>query len=71
VPVKTPPNIKPVEGAGKMGVEVTFSDAKTGEVLALAKDTRSGSSIWGINNSVTNAAEVRRVFNARAMQIRA
>jgi len=59
------------EGAGKMGVEVTFSDAETGEVLALAKDTRSGSSIWGVNNSVTNAAEVRRVFNAWAMQIRA
>ncbi len=56
---------------GKMRVEVTFSDAETGEVLALAKDTRSGSSIWGINNSVTNAAEVRRVFNAWAMQIRA
>jgi len=59
------------EGAGKMGVEVTFSDSETGELLALAKDTRSGSSIWGINNSVTNAAEVRRVFNAWAMQIRA
>lgn len=54
-----------------MGVEVTFSDAETGEVLALAKDTRSGSSIWGVNNSVTNAAEVRRVFNTWAMQIRA
>jgi len=59
------------EGAGKMHVEVTFSDAETGAILALAKDTRSGSSIWGINNNVTNAAEVRRVFNAWAMQIRA
>lgn len=59
------------EGAGKMGVEVIFSDAETGEALALAKDTRSGSSIWGVNNSVTNAAEVRRVFNPWAMQTRA
>jgi len=59
------------EGAGKMSVEVTFNDAETGELLALAKGTRSGSSIWGINNSVTNAAEVRRMFNAWAMQIRA
>ena len=58
------------EGAGKMRMEVTFSDSETGGVLALAKDTRSGSSLWGINNSVTNAAEVRRVFNAWAMQIR-
>jgi Protein of unknown function (DUF3313) len=58
------------EGAGKMSIEVTFSDSESGELLALTKDTRSGSSIWGINNSVTNAAEVRRVFNAWARQIR-
>jgi Protein of unknown function (DUF3313) len=58
------------EGAGKMSIEVTFSDSETGELLALAKDTRSGSSIWGINNSVTNAAEMRRVFNAWARQTR-
>jgi len=58
------------EGAGKLRVEVTFSDAETGAVLALAKDTRSGSAIWGVNNNVTNSAEVRRVFNAWAMQIR-
>jgi Protein of unknown function (DUF3313) len=57
------------EGAGKLSVEVTFSDSETGEVLALAKDTRSGSSQWGINNSLTNGAEVRRVFNSWARQI--
>jgi hypothetical protein len=57
------------EGAGKLSVEVTFSDSETGEVLALAKDTRSGSSQWGINNSLTNAVEVRRVFNSWAQQI--
>tara|TARA_B110000503_G_scaffold83460_2_gene127371 strand:+ start:8597 stop:9289 length:693 start_codon:yes stop_codon:yes gene_type:complete len=57
------------EGAGKLSVEVTFSDSETGEVLALAKDTRSGSSQWGINNSLTNAVEVRRVFNSWALQI--
>lgn len=59
------------EGSGKLSVEVTFSDAETGAVLALAKDTRAGSTIWGINNSVTNAAEVRRMFTSWAMQIRA
>ncbi len=58
------------EGAGKMRIEVTFSDSETGAVLALAKDTRSGLRIWGINNSVTNGAEVRRMFTAWAMQIR-
>lgn len=59
------------EGGGKLSVEVSFSDSETGEVLALAKDTRSGSSQWGINNSVTNAAEVKRVFNSWARQIAA
>jgi hypothetical protein len=59
------------EGAGKLSVEVTFTDSETGEVLALAKDTRSGSSQWGINNSLTNGAEVRRVFNSWARQIAA
>ncbi len=59
------------EGAGDLDVTVTFSDSMSGEVLALAKDTRAGSSLWGVNNSVTNTAEVRRVFNAWGMQIRA
>jgi hypothetical protein len=30
-----------------------------------------GSSLWGVNNSVSNAAEVRRAFSSWAMQIRA
>jgi hypothetical protein len=58
------------EGAGSMDVMVTFMDSETGEVLALAKDRRSGSSLWGLNTSITNAAEVRRAFNAWALQIR-
>ena len=59
------------EGGGDLSVAVTFSDAETGEVLALAKDKRTGSNLWGLNTSVTNAAEVRRTFTAWAMQIRA
>jgi hypothetical protein len=59
------------EGAGKLDIEVTFNDSETGEVLALTKDTKSGSSLWGVNNSVSNAAEVRRAFSSWAMQIRA
>ena len=59
------------EGSGDLSVAVAFSDAETREVLALAKDTRTGSTMWGLNTSVTNAAEVRRMFTAWAMQIRA
>lgn len=58
------------EGAGKMDVSVTFSDSETGEVLALTKNSRSGSTLWGINNRVTNLAEVRRTFTNWAIQIR-
>jgi hypothetical protein len=57
------------EGPGELRIEVLFSDANTGALLALAKDKRSGPQIWGINNSVTNLAEVRRIFTAWAMQI--
>ena len=59
------------EGAGKLDIEVAFRDSETGEVLALTKDSKSGSSLWGVNNSVSNAAEVRRAFSSWAMQIRA
>jgi hypothetical protein len=59
------------EGAGKIDVTVTFRDSETGDVLALAKDRRSSSNQWGINNSVTNTAEVRRTFSSWARQIRA
>jgi hypothetical protein len=60
------------EGAGRLDFEVSFRDSQTGEVLALTKDTRSaGAHLWGVNNSVSNAAEVRRVFSSLALQIRA
>ena len=59
------------EGAGSLDIEVTFRDSETGEVLALTKDRKSSSSLWSVNNSVSNAAEVRRAFSSWAMQIRA
>lgn len=59
------------EGAGSMAVAVAFGDSETGEVLALVKDSRdsSNASMWGRNNSVTNRADVSRMFNSWAMQI--
>ena len=57
------------EGAGSIAVAVAFGDSETGEVLGLVKDARSSSSFWGMNNSVTNKAEVQRVFNSWATQI--
>ena len=58
------------EGAGSIAVAVAFADSESGEVLALSKDERRSTQQWGLNNRVTNRAEVRRVFSAWARQIR-
>ena len=57
------------EGAGAVAVAVAFGDSETGEILALVKDSRSSSSQWGMNNSVSNRADVQRMFTSWAMQI--
>lgn len=53
------------EGAGSMSISMVLSDGYSGEVLAIIKDAQTSGStnIWSINNSVTNMAEVRRIFN--------
>lgn len=58
------------EGAGAIAVVVAYADSQTGEVLGLAKDSRSSSSNWGANNSVSNMSDVRQMFNSWAIQIR-
>lgn len=57
------------EGAGAVAVAVAFGDSETGEILALVKDSRSSTSHWGVNNSVTNRADVQRMFNSWATQL--
>ena len=57
------------EGAGAIAVAVAFGDSQTGEVLALVKDSRNSSTHWGMNNSVSNKADVNRMFSSWAMQI--
>ncbi|MFT4768025.1 MAG: hypothetical protein ACI8RN_001155 [Glaciecola sp.] len=59
------------EGSGSMSIAIMIADGDSGEPLAIIKDTRSSvnSSMWGVNNSVSNMAEVRRNFNAWAKQI--
>lgn len=58
------------QGAGGMSIAVMFADGDSGEVLAMIKDTRnSDNSTWGLNNSVSNMAEVRRNFNAWGRKI--
>jgi len=59
------------EGAGTIFITIGFSDSESGEVLALIKDRHTGNnSTWGLNNSVTNMAEVRRAFSSWARAIK-
>ena len=58
------------EGSGSIAVAVAYGDSETGEVLGLAKDSRSSNSYWGSNNSVSNKADVRRMFTSWAIGIR-
>jgi hypothetical protein len=57
------------EGSGAIAVAVAFGDSETGEVLALVKDSRSSNSHWGANNSVSNRADVQRMFNSWATRL--
>jgi hypothetical protein len=57
--------------AGSVAIALVFQDGDSGEVLAIIKDARGGNSNnWGVNNSVTNMAEVRRSFASWAMRVR-
>ncbi|MEP0203051.1 MAG: DUF3313 family protein [Halioglobus sp.] len=59
------------EGAGSMAIAVAYGDSETGEVLGLAKDSRaSNTTNFGVNNSVTNRSDVRRMLSSWASNIR-
>lgn len=58
------------EGAGTTQIKVVFTDADSGEVLALVEDRKKSTDLWGVNNRVTNLADVRRHFNSWARDIR-
>lgn len=57
------------EGAGTMSIAFGFSDSTSGEILAVVKDSRRGSPMWGANTSVSNMSDVRFMFGGWARQI--
>ena len=59
------------EGAGSMSITFGFSDSDTRRVLAVVRDARRGSPMWGPNNSVTNMSDVRNMFGRWARMVRA
>ena len=58
------------EGGGSTQIKVAFTDSRSGEVLALVEDRKTSTDLWGVNNRVTNLADVRRHFSAWARSIR-
>jgi hypothetical protein len=59
------------EGAGSMAIGFVFSDSTSSKTLAVVKDSRSGTPMWGSNNRVTNMSDVRTIFGHWARAIRA
>ncbi|MGK0442134.1 MAG: hypothetical protein ACJA0N_001941 [Pseudohongiellaceae bacterium] len=57
------------QGGGGLAVAVVIGDSESGEVLGIMKDTKSSSSMWGSNNSVSNMSDVRQMFSSWAAQI--
>ena len=58
-------------GAGAMRIAFGFADSETNQVLGIVKDSRSGSPMFGVNNSVTNMSDVRFMFGHWARMLRA
>ena len=50
-------------GGGAIEIEAVLADGATNNILAEVVDRKYGSSVWGLNNSVTNWAEARDTFD--------
>jgi len=57
-------------GGGSMAIAAAFGDGATNQVIAEAADRSLPGNVWGVNNSVTNRAEVRRAFTRWASALR-
>jgi hypothetical protein len=51
------------QGGGAIEIEAVLADGATNDILADVVDRKYGSNVWGLNNSVTNWAEARDVFD--------
>jgi hypothetical protein len=58
-------------GAGRIYIAAQFNDGADGKILAALEDASDGMQSWGMNNRVTNGADVRRRFSSWARQLRA
>lgn len=58
------------EGAGSITMAALLEDSVSGKPIAKVIDNREGSTMWGVNNRVSNTAEVKRVFSRWAQLLR-
>jgi len=57
------------EGAGSMTVSAVLSDSVSGKPVAMMEDTKGRNDMWGINNRVTNLADVSIMFSSWARML--
>jgi hypothetical protein len=57
------------EGGGSMSIAAGLYDSESGKALAELADSKTSSSMWGVNNRVTNLADVSSMFSQWASQL--
>ena len=57
------------EGAGSMSIAAGLFDSESGKALAQLADSKTSSSMWGVNNRVTNLSDVSFMFSQWASQL--
>jgi hypothetical protein len=64
------PGITFSRGGGSITVGAVLADGASRVVIAEAIDRQYGSNVWGVNNSTTNMAQAREVFDQWARDLR-
>jgi hypothetical protein len=57
------------KGAGSMTLSAVLSDSVSGKPVAMTEDTKGRDDMWGVNNRVTNLADVNIMFSSWARML--
>jgi hypothetical protein len=68
---RSPGTMVVAQGDGSIIAEAVWTDSQTGQWLARIGDNRTSRGRWGINNRVSNYADLKRAFTNWAKQFRA
>ena len=57
------------EGAGSITIAASVNDSMSGKTVAQVADSKASTSMWGINNRVSNTQDVSIIFGQWAQQL--